>query len=213
MDDALQITLMRHGRSRADDERVHEGRYDSPLTNVGRAQVSARAEDWKRSGVSFDLIVASTLERASESARIVGETLGVPIEYDADWMERDNGPLAGVPFDISKERYSRPEFANPFQPYEVSTGEGESGWDLLGRAARALQSVIRRGKRSTLVVAHGGVISAAMHCILGIPPAPRGSGVRFAFGEACLPARFVQSCAGPLTIHEMSARIEGSPAS
>ena len=27
---------MRHGRSRADDELVHEGRYDSPLTDVGR---------------------------------------------------------------------------------------------------------------------------------------------------------------------------------
>ena len=29
---------MRHGRSRADDELVHEGRYDSPLTDVGRAR-------------------------------------------------------------------------------------------------------------------------------------------------------------------------------
>ena len=27
---------MRHGRSRADDEMVHEGRYDSPLTDIGR---------------------------------------------------------------------------------------------------------------------------------------------------------------------------------
>ncbi len=208
LDDALQITLMRHGRSRADDERVHEGRYDAPLTDVGRAQVRSRAEDWKRSGVTFDLIVASTLVRASESARIVGETLGVPIEYDADWMERDNGPLAGLPFDLSKEMYSRPDFANPFRPYEVSTGEGESGWDLIGRAARALQRVVGRGRRSILVVAHGGIISAAMHCILGIPPAPRGSGVRFAFGDAC----YVRASYNPArhlwTIHEKTARIE-----
>ena len=71
---------MRHGRSRADDEMVHEGRYDSPLTDVGRAQVRTCAEQWKRSGVTFDLIVASTLIRASESAQIVSEVLGVPIE-------------------------------------------------------------------------------------------------------------------------------------
>ena len=64
---------MRHGRSLADDEMVHEGRYDSPLTDVGRAQVRSRAARWKRSGVTFDLIVASTLVRAAESARIVGE--------------------------------------------------------------------------------------------------------------------------------------------
>ncbi len=68
---------MRHGRSRADDEMVHEGRYDSPLTNVGKAQVHSRAEEWKRGGVTFDLIIASPLVRAAESAQIVGEVLGV----------------------------------------------------------------------------------------------------------------------------------------
>ena len=44
MDNIIHITLMRHGRSRADDEMVHEGSYDSPLTDVGRAQVRSRAE-------------------------------------------------------------------------------------------------------------------------------------------------------------------------
>ena len=120
MDDTLHITLMRHGRSRADDEEVHEGRYDSPLTDVGRSQVRARAEEWKRSGVTFDLIVASTLVRASESAQIVGEVLDVPIEYDPDWMEQDNGPLAGLPFEVARERYPNPKFANPFDPFVAS---------------------------------------------------------------------------------------------
>ena len=204
----LQITLMPHGRSRADDEKVHEGRYDAPLTDVGRAQVSSLAAGWKHSGVTFDLIVSSTQSRASESARIVGEVLGVPIEYDPDWMERNNGPLAGLPFEVAKERYLRPDFANPFQSCEASTGEGESGWDLLGRGARALQRVVGRARLSTLVVAHGGILSAAMHCMLGIGPAPRGSGVHFAFGDAC----YVRASYNPArhlwTISEMSPRID-----
>ena len=188
MDNTIHITLMRHGRSLADDEMVHEGRYDSPLTDVGRAQVRSRAEEWKRSGVTFDLIFASTLVRASESAQIVGETLDVPIEHDPDWMELDNGPLAGLPFDVGNERYPEPDFSNPFQPYLVAAGEGESSWDLVSRAASALQRVVRRGQRSSLVVAHGGILNAAMYCILGVPPPPRGarsSGVHFVFGDAC----------------------------
>ncbi len=176
---------MRHGRTRADDEMVHEGRYDSPLTDVGRGQVTSRAEQWKRSGVTFDLIVASTLMRAAESARIVGEVLNVPIEYDRDWMERDNGPLAGLPFDVARERYPRPESTNPFQPFVPSTGEGESGWDLMSRGAKALQGVVRRGRPSILVAAHGGILNAAMYCILRVPPGQGGGGVRFAFGDAC----------------------------
>ncbi len=186
MDNVIDITLMRHGRSRADDEMVHEGRYDSPLTDVGRAQVRSRAEEWERAGVTFDLIFASTLVRAAESAQIVGETLGVPIEYDPDWMELDNGPLAGLPFDEGRERYPRPDFSNPFQPY-LASGEGESSWDLMIRGARALQRVVRRGGRSSLVVGHGGILNAAMYCMLGIPlmgHGPHGSGVAFAFGDA-----------------------------
>ena len=188
MDNTIHITLMRHGRSRADDERVHEGRYDSPLTDVGRAQVRSRAEEWKRSGVTFDLIFASTLIRAAESAQIVGEMLNVPVEHDPDWIELDNGPLAGLPFGVGRERYPEPDFSNPFQAFIAATGEGESSWDLVTRAARALQRVIRRGKRSSLVVAHGGSLNAAMYCILGIPPLGRGphsSGVTFVFGDAC----------------------------
>jgi len=36
MTEVLHLTLLRHGRSRGDDENVHEGRYDAPLTEVGR---------------------------------------------------------------------------------------------------------------------------------------------------------------------------------
>ena len=204
MTNPIQITLMRHGRSRADDEMVHEGRYDSPLTDVGRAQVKLRAEQWKQSGVTYDLIVASTLVRASESARIVGEVLDIPIEYDPDWMERDNGPLAGLPFDVASERYPKPEFTNPFQPHIPSTGEGESGWDLLGRGARALQSVVRRGLPQTLVVAHGGILNAAMYCIVGASPHP--AVVRFAFGDACFVRTSYDPKSDQWAIREMSAQ-------
>ena len=77
-------------------------------------EVPCRTVEAKRR--TFDLIVASTLVRASESARIVGQTLDVPIEYDPDWMERDNGPLAGLPFDEGEERYPRPDFSTPSSP-------------------------------------------------------------------------------------------------
>ena len=206
MNEATYITLMRHGRSRADDEMVHEGRYDAPLTDKGRNQVRSRATEWKRSAVTFDLIVASTLVRASESAQIVGDVLDAPVEYDPGWMERDNGPLAGLPFAVGREQYPRPDSANPFEPYLPTTGEGESGWDLMSRAAGALQRVVRRGPGSYLVVAHGGVLSAAMYCILGISPPLTGTGVRFVFGDSC----FVRISYDPdrhlWTIREMSAQ-------
>lgn len=50
MTDEVLVYFMRHGRSRADDEGVHEGWQDSPLTDIGRAQVRARGEFWRERG-------------------------------------------------------------------------------------------------------------------------------------------------------------------
>ena len=92
----IEISFMRHGRSRADDEKVLEGRYDSPLTEAGRTQAKARAEELRARGAGFDAIIASPLVRALETAEIVGKALGLEAEKDAGWTETDNGPLAGL---------------------------------------------------------------------------------------------------------------------
>ena len=175
------ITFMRHGRSRADDEQVHEGRYNSPLTDVGREQVTRRSRQWLDAGVHFDQIVASTLARARESAEIVGRVFQVPVDFDPDWMEMDNGPLAGLSFEEAQQRYPRPSFRNP---YEGLAGSGESEWDLQSRAARAVQSVIRRGPGRYLVVAHGGILNAALRHVVGAPVPLNGQGIWFEFDDA-----------------------------
>ena len=100
MEDEVCITFLRHGRSRADDEKVYE------------------------------------------TAKIIGQLLNVSIETDADWMELDNGPLAGMPRDVAAERYPKPDFRNPCEPI-YSTGESE--WEIYRRGARAVEKVVRRG--------------------------------------------------------------------
>ena len=180
MDDQIELTLMRHGRSRADDENVHEGRYDSPLTEVGRAQVVRRAELWLAEGVSFDAIIASTLQRAQETARIIGQGLSAPVETDPDWMEFNNGPLAGLTFEEANRLYPMPAFRNLYEPFH---GSGESEWEFHSRAARAVQSVVRRGNGRYLVVAHGGVLNMALRGIVGTPPVVMGQGIWFAFED------------------------------
>ncbi len=186
MSSDIEITFMRHGRSRADDENVIEGRYDSPLTETGRDQARARGSELKARGMDFDALIASSLVRASETAEIVGEILGVDVEIDADWMEMDNGPVSGMPHEEALEKYPMPDFQNPFEPMIVSADAGESVWALHGRAARALERVIRRGPGQYLVVSHGGTLSAALRCVVGAQPAVRGQGVRFALGDTGL---------------------------
>jgi 2,3-bisphosphoglycerate-dependent phosphoglycerate mutase len=176
----LEITLLRHGRSLADDEDVYEGRYDSPLTDVGRAQALSRAEGWKRAGVTFDLAVCSTLQRARTVAEIVTGVLKVPLVCDPDWMEVDHGPLAGLKIEEGKKRYPPPAFRNP---YERIAGSGESELDLHIRACRAVEALVQRGPGRYLVVAHGGILSAALRVIAGAPVPVNYQGLWFHFDD------------------------------
>lgn len=181
MSDLLFITLMRHARSRADDEGVHEGRFDSPLTELGRDRVRQRAQALRAAGFAVDTIVASPLARAHESARIIADVLGAPVALDPDWMESDTGPLAGLTFEEADRRFPKPPFRNPYEPW---AGTGESDWELQCRAIRATEQLVRRGPGAYLVVAHGAVLNAALRGLLGAPPALNAThGVWFAFGD------------------------------
>lgn len=179
MDD-IHITLLRHGRSRADDEDRHEGRYDAPLTDVGRAQAARLAAQWVNAGTRFDTITSSTLGRALETANILGQALKLPVDPQPHWMELDNGPLAGLTRAQAAQQYQHTTPAHPFEPY---CGTGESEWDAHSRAAQALQALLARGPGRRLVVAHGGIINAALRVVTGAPVMSNGAGVAFSLGD------------------------------
>ena len=98
------LVLRRHGRSRADEERVHEGRYDSPLTEVGRDQATRLAEHWRASGIQFDRIVCSSLVLAADPADIVPQAIGVAIEVSGFWRDAVHGPLTSLAREAASER-------------------------------------------------------------------------------------------------------------
>ncbi len=179
-DAIIHITFLRHGRSRADDEGVYEGRYDSPLTAAGYAQAQQRARDFQERGLRFDLVVSSPLQRARATAEIIGQALNAPLAFDEDWMERDTGPLAGMKPELAAVQYPKPAFRNPYEPLWET---GESAWALYRRAARAVEKVVRRGAGRYLVVAHGGILNAALRTIMGTPPRGGEPEVVFRFGD------------------------------
>lgn len=71
----MQILLIRHGESEADILKVHEGRADFELTEMGRRQVSSLVQKVKQD-FPPDFIWASTLKRARETAETLAKTVG-----------------------------------------------------------------------------------------------------------------------------------------
>ncbi|GGO40950.1 histidine phosphatase family protein [Deinococcus humi] len=171
----MHITFLRHGRSLADDQDVHEGRYDSPLTDTGRSQAQHLATYWHAHPPGFDQLVCSPLARAYETARVIGAALSLVPHVDPDWMEFDNGPLAGLARDEALARYPIPAARGRFEPLTADGGESEAAFHR--RADAALERLVTGPDGHVLVVAHGGILNAALHVLT------RSDQVWFAFGD------------------------------
>jgi 2,3-bisphosphoglycerate-dependent phosphoglycerate mutase len=172
------ITFLRHGESVGNAEDRFQGQTDYPLTRKGRAQARALAKRWKGDKVSFDRVIASPLLRASQTAEIISKVLAIPLELEPDWMEIDNGRIAGLTPEEAAQVAPRPVFVTPYTRYGET---GESRWEVYLRAGRAIQHILDRQPGRYLVAAHGGVLNMALYAIMGIPVQGNSSGARFMF--------------------------------
>ena len=66
----MRIWVTRHGQTDYNAQKLMQGRSDIPLNDVGRAQAYAARE--KVGVVKFDAVYASPLDRAIETASIIG---------------------------------------------------------------------------------------------------------------------------------------------
>jgi broad specificity phosphatase PhoE len=168
------LTFVRHGESVGNAENRMQGLSDYPLSETGRAQARALAEQWKRQPVVFDQIIASPLSRAFETAQILAD--GQPVEAEPLWVERDMGERTGLTLDEIRTRSDESEFVNVY----TSRGKGaESEWALYLRAGQALHKILQRPAGRYLIVAHGAILNLTLYAILGITPQPNFQGPRF----------------------------------
>ncbi len=173
------VTFLRHGESVGNAEARFQGHADYPLTEKGLAQARALAARWVELDKAFDQAFSSPLLRARQTAEIVTQALHIPLEFDDDLKEINNGLIAG----LTEEEALRivgpaPAFMTPYTHYGRS---GESRWELYLRAGRFIQHLLDRAPGRYLVVAHGGILSMIHYAILNIPLQADYSGPRFSF--------------------------------
>ena len=155
---ATTLLLARHGETDWNRERRWQGHSDTPLNDAGRGQARALAAEL--AGEPPDALYSSDLARSSETAEIVGGTLGLPVRLDRRLREVDVGEWSGLTRAEVEERY--PEGVSRRLAGGTGWEHGESFAAMSERVVAALLDIAagHDGGR-VLVVTHGGPIVAA----------------------------------------------------
>jgi broad specificity phosphatase PhoE len=157
------IVLVRHGETDWNRERRYQGHADTPLNEAGRAQARELAEILRPEGVSA--VYSSPLRRASETARIIADRLGLEARELEPLREIDVGDWQGLTVDEVRTRF--PERADV--AWHSGWPNGETHDELAARVVPALLELGRRhaGDR-VLGVTHAGPIRAALSAATGL---------------------------------------------
>lgn len=160
----MHIFLIRHGQSEANAREEVQG-YEPPLTDRGRAQARFVAERF--SHMPVDVILASPMPRATETAQIIGEAIGKPVAY-SDLLVENRQPSALVgrsdhdPEVVTARRIMREHFADP----DYRHSDEETFADLKARGKEALVHVGSHDAQHVLVVSHGAFIRVLVALML-----------------------------------------------
>lgn len=163
----MRLRLIRHGESEGNLAATLQGcRLDTPLSIRGRKQAESLAA--RLLSEPIDLVFASPMSRARETAEIVASPHGVGISLDPDLVEFDWGDWTGRTLDQEMERRVA-ELRARWRAGEIRDRApgGESPVAAAERGARFLARLLATGALAPLVVAHGRFNRVLMTLLLG----------------------------------------------
>ncbi len=155
------LFLFRHGETDWNREDRFHGHLDIPLNERGREQARALIPVLREAKV--EALLSSDLQRTLQTAKVVADALGLPIQSDTRLREAMLGDAQGLTRDEIFERFGT-ELADRWrsidpQDLHVRYPNGESGFEIQNRIFDCLEEKVEASKYSALGVAtHGGVL-------------------------------------------------------
>lgn len=165
---ASRVVLWRHGQTDWNLEGRIQGARDFPLNEAGRAQ--AREVAMTVAGLNPSVIVSSPLSRARDTAQAVADIVGLTVQYDHRFHERNYGAWEGKTREELLDEY--PDAYDVWRNGGQPQGLGIEANSELG--ARFLEGVAEHAhdmdSGTLLIVAHGAAIRAGVTTLMGLDP-------------------------------------------
>jgi len=151
-----RLIVLRHGETDYNRQGRYQGSTDIELNESGKDQANVAAKNL--TGFEIDHIVSSPLKRALETAESVSITLKIPVEINADFVERNMGLYEGLTREEIGQQYPELNGWMVTRQFYASPPRGESLFDFSLRLHDGLHALREAytGKK-VLLVCHGGV--------------------------------------------------------
>jgi 2,3-bisphosphoglycerate-dependent phosphoglycerate mutase len=165
-----KLYLIRHGEAFANAENLLAGmRTDAGLTPRGIVQAERLRDRLAATGeITPDVLLASTLPRAMQTAKIIAPALGLDIIPDDEVQEMHVGDADGMRLSEFLERYG-PFKDSRQDPYTPLAPGGDSWGSFITRVGGALHRITDTYEdKSVVIVCHGGVVDASLLLGLGM---------------------------------------------
>lgn len=160
----MQIYMIRHGQSEANEKGVYCGWAQVPLTEKGRCEAAHAGALLKK--IAFDHVYTSDLKRAVQTC----ETALPSVAYKAEPLlrELDIGALAGMTEEEARKKYEGThEYACLHSDYTYWGGENRRM--ELDRTRRFMQKLEQlETAENVAVFCHAGTICCMLQLILGV---------------------------------------------
>lgn len=152
-----RVYLIRHGETDWNTNGRWQGVLPIDLNDTGREQARRLASVLQHEEI--EAIYTSDLSRAEETARIVGNMLGIIPSADVRLRELDIGVFQGLTLDEIKQLYPQHYAAFMNEPITYVLPEGESRRILQARVIAAWNEYTSRSDvRRIVIVTHGGAV-------------------------------------------------------
>nr|WP_044200360.1 histidine phosphatase family protein [Oscillochloris trichoides] len=156
------LYLIRHGEAVTNVKPIIPGMIgDIGLTELGRKQAERLRDRLIRTReIIPDVLIASTMPRARETAEIIQPAFGLPIIFDDEVQEMRMGDADGMTTNEAWEKFGHPDFDTyPLRPIAPN---GDSWGTFSLRVGQSLTRITEEHAGKTIViVCHGGVIDTA----------------------------------------------------
>lgn len=169
----MHLYMIRHGQSYVNLKDWNKGNQDAGLTALGKAQAAALAAWLPNDLLEIDVLYASTMKRARETAVPLSHAYHIPIQFDDRLREIGNNRADHQPWPSD----DLPDYGDywgserPFSSITPTRQNGESLMHFRIRVGSFIEELLEKHREQTVVaVCHGGVIELTYDHLFNIGP-------------------------------------------